>query len=60
MSKYSAVVNFAVLEFEADSMSQANDKINTLIDELTTVDTSLVWEDIDWYVRDEKEVSANG
>jgi hypothetical protein len=59
MPKYSAVVNFAVLEFDANSMSQANDKINTLMDELTTVDTSLVWEDIDWYVRDEKEVSKN-
>lgn len=60
MSKYSAMVNFAVLEFKAESMSQANDKINVLIDELTKVNTSLVWDDVDWYVREEKEVSDNG
>lgn len=60
MSKYSAMVNFAVLEFEADTMSEANDKLNSLIDALTTVDTDLAWEDVDWYIREEKEVSENG
>jgi len=59
MSKYSATVNFAVYEFDADTMSQANDKINNLIDELTKIKTTLTWDDVDWYVRDEKEVNEN-
>ena len=59
MSKYSATVNFSVYEFDADTMSQANDKINNLIDELTKVETGLTWDDVDWYIRDEKEVNQN-
>jgi hypothetical protein len=53
MKKYTAQVSFNVYEFEADSTKNAIDKVDELINELTTVKTELTWDDVDFIVREE-------
>lgn len=60
MTIYTAIVNFVVQEFTADTMSEANDRINVLIDELSKVKTGLGWDDVDWYVREETNTENKG
>jgi len=42
-----ANVSFRV-HLEAEDHEEIVNQINTLIDQLTTVETNLVWEDVDW------------
>lgn len=53
MARYTARVEFIVYEFEASSEHEANDKLNTLIDELAEVKTSLTWDEVDWRLYEE-------
>jgi len=50
MSKYLATFRFEV-EFEADNLGDAEDKVNDLIDSLGSVDTGdMHWPDIDYNI----------
>ena len=53
MAKYTAKVEFVVYEFEAESESDANNKINDLIDALSSVETKVQWDDVDWRLFEE-------
>ena len=53
MEKYSAKVEFIIYEFEAKSESEANEKINDLIDQLQQVHTQLTWDEVDWTLHEE-------
>ena len=53
MEKYTARVEFIVYEFEATSESNANEKINDLIDQLQQVHTQLTWDEVDWTLHEE-------
>jgi hypothetical protein len=57
MAKFTAHVDFIVLEFDADNHDDANDKVNKLMDELGVIETSLSWDDVEWTVRDEEETA---
>lgn len=57
MAKFTARVDFIVLEFDADNHDDANDKVNKLMDELGVIETSLSWDDVEWAVHDEEETS---
>lgn len=54
--KYNATISLDVLEVEADNEQDATRKINQLIDELATVDTSLAWDGV-WWTTTPTEVS---
>lgn len=47
MPKYNVKVWFHT-EVEADNVTQVDEAIHTLLDELGTVKTSLNWDDCDW------------
>lgn len=53
MAKFTARVEFIVLEFDAKDYDDANDQINGLLDELGDVDTTLRWDDVEWTLREE-------
>lgn len=53
MAKYKAIVRFDVLDFEADSIEQANFKVDTLINELSAVDTNVNWDYVQWDLIEE-------
>jgi hypothetical protein len=53
MEKYTARVEFIVYEFEATSESNANEKINDLIDTLSSVKTEVQWDEVDWTLYEE-------
>jgi len=55
MAKYTAHVDFIVLEFDADNDADANNKVNELMDELGSVETSLSWDDVEWSVRGDED-----
>ena len=46
--KYSAIVRFNVFDIEAEYPYKAHEQLNKLIDQLVTVDTDLLWDDVDW------------
>jgi hypothetical protein len=47
MSKFSACVSFYVETFEAHDKDEANIKLNKLIDQLVTAETSLTWDGVE-------------
>ena len=53
MPKYSAVVRFNVLEFEAADKETADKIVNELIDDFSHVDTAVAWDDVDWITYQE-------
>ena len=53
MAKFTARVEFIVLEFDAKDADQAHEKLNGLLDELGDVDTTLRWDDVEWTLREE-------
>lgn len=52
MAKYTAVVRFEVLEFEADSTEQADFVVDSLINDLGSVDTKVAWDNVDWIIEE--------
>lgn len=50
MATYRATLRFEVLDFEADSIEQANLFIDELVNELGAIDTSLSWDNVEWVV----------
>lgn len=50
MATYRATVRFEVLDFEAESIEQANLIIDELVNELGAIDTKLSWDSVDWEV----------
>lgn len=55
MAKFTARVEFIVLEFDAKDADEADWKVNGLLDALGEVDTALSWDDVEWTVRNEDE-----
>lgn len=53
--KYTAIVGFRVMPFDAENVEQVEVILNKLIDQLTTVETDVVWDDVDWIIQEDTE-----